>query len=768
MAAAIIAHEGSENANTPNAVRTPAPGSPPELSYSKSSKSDSSSYRSSISDDGVETEKLAHFEDITLEGRESPETTEEAVSANGDSNLKPESRPTLKRPPPPRLHTTMDQMRDDFAIREAPNGGRRPYPIRSFSNGGAREHNLGLPSKGKGPRRDFSNPPQRSPSRSPSPQPRCVQSPGSIGSATPRASSERPSSDPNALSRRSSWAPSRKTVKELEAECDDMDDEVPEEAVLENVPVSPMPGMSTTQTPRASQSRSHSRSPHNRPSFPPNPPQQPLHNNLHSANVPKHAKRPHAPKNRSNTNYGGPRSPNGRARPGMMPHSVTTERFHPGPRGPPQRSNSWAQDLSYEARELSAALEEYHERRSSEKRESRANSVPNSPPSKKRSSTSLMEMPPKQKGNAMIDPLPISKEKEAVLTRTRPSWLPPKDQKEEKKHMREWEKMMAKAAAAEKKRESKEQEELENRTEMQDSSARIWDQHVLPNWDAVVNEPRTRELWWRGVTPRSRGLVWQKAVGNELSLTPTSYEAALKRANDLESRIQALHPEERATSKEAAWFSAIARDVPTTSPPNDTPAPDFHTTLANVLKAYAVYRNDVGYVYGTHLIAAQFCTHLPTPSESFQTLANLLNRPLPLAFLVHDTTAMARAHDLVLSTLEYKFPRLHSHLTSPDLALPPAEFLDPIFRCLFAHNLPPETVARLWDIMVFEGDRVLVRAAVAVLGCLEGRLYGGREEVLSLLGWGARGYWTVGGEEAFVGAVREAGKVSSGGLQKGL
>jgi hypothetical protein len=33
-------------------------------------------------------------------------------------------------------------------------------------------------------------------------------------------------------------------------------------------------------------------------------------------------------------------------------------------------------------------------------------------------------LPPLQKSNIMIDPLPISKEKEKVLTRTRPSWLP--------------------------------------------------------------------------------------------------------------------------------------------------------------------------------------------------------------------------------------------------------------------------------------------------------------------------------------------------------
>jgi hypothetical protein len=40
-----------------------------------------------------------------------------------------------------------------------------------------------------------------------------------------------------------SWQPGRKTVEQLEAEYnDDEDDEVPDEAILENVPMSPMPG----------------------------------------------------------------------------------------------------------------------------------------------------------------------------------------------------------------------------------------------------------------------------------------------------------------------------------------------------------------------------------------------------------------------------------------------------------------------------------------------------------------------------------------------
>ena len=42
-------------------------------------------------------------------------------------------------------------------------------------------------------------------------------------------------------SRRGSWQPSRRSVQELEADCHDSDDELPEEASLWNVPVSPHP-----------------------------------------------------------------------------------------------------------------------------------------------------------------------------------------------------------------------------------------------------------------------------------------------------------------------------------------------------------------------------------------------------------------------------------------------------------------------------------------------------------------------------------------------
>lgn len=91
-----------------------------------------------------------------------------------------------------------------------------------------------------------------------------------------------------------------------------------------------------------------------------------------------------------------------------------------------------------------------------------------------------------------------------------------------------------------------------------------------------------------------------------------------------------------------------------------------------------------------------------------------------------------------------------------------------MMRTLFlgpGEGLGVDIAARVWDVMAFDGDGVIIRTAVAVLGALEGKLYGGREEVLNVLGWrGGRdkGAWQVGMEEEFMGRVRAAGKEEKG------
>lgn len=134
-----------------------------------------------------------------------------------------------------------------------------------------------------------------------------------------------------------------------------------------------------------------------------------------------------------------------------------------------------------------------------------------------------------------------------------------------------------------------------------------------------------------------------------------------------------------------------------------------------------------------------------------------------MAFLIGDPSSIQKTYDVILSLVSVKFPRLHSHLfTSSGLNLAPHEVLEPMIRTLFlgpGEGLGIEIASRVWDIMMFDGDAAVVRAAAAGLGRLEGKLYGTREEVLRVLGWGGTGWAGCGvGVEEFIRGFRSAGK----------
>ena len=68
------------------------------------------------------------------------------------------------------------------------------------------------------------------------------------------------------------------------------------------------------------------------------------------------------------------------------------------------------------------------------------------------------------------------------------------------------------------------------------------------------------------------------------------------------------------------------------------------------------------------------------------------------------------------------------HQISPGAYLP--DWLVP----LFLDHLPFEACARVWDVIFLEGDAFLYRAALAILGVLEPRLFfPDRKELLELL-----------------------------------
>ena len=409
---------------------TEAPGSPPGLTGSKSSKS--SSYPSSFSGADAILSDISHFEDIGLDEGQ---------------HIFGQSLHCMEKPMRPAAGAGSPKI----TMRELTNAGdHRPYSrLQGPMKGHSPSYSASLPFPGSS-RKGLTSPStsslamtamsNRNRSRSPSPRGAFPVPTKGSSPAAPQRPTLVPIKAMNPQARRSSWQPSRKSVKELEAEYNDSDEDLPDDASLWNVPLSPRPA--TERKPSTSASNSPKNSPCTSPER-----LAPLPTSLRdsSAQVPKTAPVLMA----SSPLAGNTTSPTASPRkPKLLQRGASTGRMpdHLGVFAPRIKSwNAALSELSEDAKSLTEAFENHATLAEQQYEEAVQNGTTSLRPNVEklsRSRTSTVELPPLRMNNVMIDPLPVSKEKERVLSRTRPSWLPPKSQKEEKKHLREYQRMM--------------------------------------------------------------------------------------------------------------------------------------------------------------------------------------------------------------------------------------------------------------------------------------------------------------------------------------
>lgn len=158
--------------------------------------------------------------------------------------------------------------------------------------------------------------------------------------------------------------------------------------------------------------------------------------------------------------------------------------------------------------------------------------------------------------------------------------------------------------------------------------------------------------------------------------------------------------------------------------------------------------------------AALLLLNLPTPADSFIALSNLLNRSLPLSLHTNDTAALDKIYTLLVARVATSLPRLSLHLNQiAGFNANPGALVNEVLRSLFTQSLTLDCVTRLWDVWVFEGDSVLIRAAVAMLGMMESRLMDGTD-LPSAVRVMQEGLNTA--EESWMDGLKTAGKSSTG------
>jgi hypothetical protein len=287
------------------------------------------------------------------------------------------------------------------------------------------------------------------------------------------------------------------------------------------------------------------------------------------------------------------------------------------------------------------------------------------------------------------------------------------------------------------------------------SKVQLWRLLILPDWTTYRQDRRTRELWWRGIPPSCRGKVWLAGIGNELELSESSYRSALIKAQER------LRAEQASNMEEDEGLEATVRHLIAQTWPEERLFCEqglCSEAIRDLLFAYSAYRPDVPMrsIPGISRLAALLVLNM-NATDSFIALANLLNRPIALALLANDALRLHTAYANTIKLIHIQMPDLHSHFLEK-LAMPPSTFLQMWFESLGTQGLSIDAASRLWDVIVMEGDRALVRAAVAWLKCLEPELYiDAPEEVSKTLRTVSVGK----SAEEWVTIIRDVGKVGS-------
>ncbi|KIR53899.1 hypothetical protein I315_03514 [Cryptococcus gattii Ru294] len=315
---------------------------------------------------------------------------------------------------------------------------------------------------------------------------------------------------------------------------------------------------------------------------------------------------------------------------------------------------------------------------------------------------------------------------EKVISHTRPSWLPPKDRIEDVIHLHQWEDMMRHAREHEKvlvKEAEVRRLEKEKRLTVE-----------APKWEMLLSDEKEfsvkkvkeneewRKLWFEGVPSHLRGKAWSMAVGNPLALSKDIYKTYLARARkglatgrfpvDLLKTIEGDMDNTLVTLKIFTRGSPLRDD------------------LRELICAWLVFRSDEGLGYAPYinLLCAMLLLVSPPPT-AFLILLNVLSRPLLRAFFTPLSPEISAYYRILENLQADRYPKIYANCKALGVGVP-----ESWFRSLLVEQVGFECSCRLWDQIMLDGDGFVFRAALAIFGYLEPRLYyPDKQEVLSVL-----------------------------------
>ncbi len=211
-----------------------------------------------------------------------------------------------------------------------------------------------------------------------------------------------------------------------------------------------------------------------------------------------------------------------------------------------------------------------------------------------------------------------------------------------------------------------------------------------------------KEIIRRGIPIAFRPTVWMKislASQHRRAFPDDYYSYLLEKAkNDLDPCVA----------------EDIEKDIDRTFPEHDyfsNLQGDGVKGLRNILQAYALHNEDVGYCQALNFLAGTMLLYLDE-EDAFWLFVTVVDTLLPEDYFSKSMVGMYVDQMVFSRIIQEYLPKIHDLLEKEQLQLPLVTVQ--WFMCIFVTTLRHDVALRIWDIFLNEGSKVIFRIACAL------------------------------------------------------
>ena len=210
-----------------------------------------------------------------------------------------------------------------------------------------------------------------------------------------------------------------------------------------------------------------------------------------------------------------------------------------------------------------------------------------------------------------------------------------------------------------------------------------------------IDDKDFKKMVRMGIPDEMRPMIWAKITGifDRIKNNPDLYSQTCDAFSSIPQQVDNI----------------IGLDIPRTFPGSNLN----YEILSKILHALAVIHPEIGYCQGMNFIAAICLAVMRDEEQSFFLLLKIIEDYLPPDYFTPSMTGYQTDLTMMAILLKERIPDVYNYAKDSHFLW--IEATSNWIVTLFTNTLPMTTVLRIWDSFLLEGQKVIFRAALAVV-----------------------------------------------------